>query len=197
MPFTKENPPALQGRVSVAFALSAFLGCGIGFLTAFYAVQSPVVLGGTAQTGYWGLRMGTAPFSEDPYQEANFITQGILPLNVRDVMEFSTYQDSRGNPLVGACTYVFEDIPLRGRWFSLWVRAPNHVDQALTSYQAVFEASGSLKISFSPNIQPGHWLKTSGLGKYSIVFRIYGPVLKGYHRLSFPFPKALDKIGCS
>jgi hypothetical protein len=158
-----------------ALAVAAFVGLGGTYLALTRGAAF-----GALNVGAWTAwpKMGTN--DADPYARASIARIGFLPTAVGDGVAFTAQADDNGKPLDGRCDIVVSGITPAARFWTVTLYnlegalAPNSVGRhGFSSQEIVRQADGSFSIVVAPRAQPGNWLPTGGIERYSLVFRLY------------------------
>lgn len=156
-------------------AVAAFVGLGGTYLalTRGAAFGALTIDAWTA----WP-KMGTS--DADPYARASIARTGFLPTAVGDGVAFVAQADDSGKPLDGRCDIVVAGITPAARFWTVTLYnlegelAANSVGRhGFSSQEIVRQADGSFTIVVAPRAQPGNWLPTGGIERYTLVLRLY------------------------
>jgi hypothetical protein len=158
-----------------ALAVAAIVGLGATYLAltrgaAFSALS----------IGSWTARPKTGTIEADPYARAMIARTGQLPIALGDGVSFTAQADDNGKLLDGRCDVVLSGVTPAARF---WTLALYNIDGELvansvnrygfTSQEIVRRADGSFEIVVAPRANPGNWLPTGGVERYSLVLRFY------------------------
>jgi len=169
----------LRGVVKLAAML--LVGALLGLVTAWLAVTGRYGLVSQSK-GPWTIWTSAGTPQIDPYTRAHFLLDGRLPFSNFEALEYEARADSGGRALDGRCVYRLAQAPVKARWWSLsaipretarGAGAAEPEAAAIQSQRAIYEADGALKAVLSPEARPGNWLDTTGLGAFTLVFRVY------------------------
>jgi hypothetical protein len=146
----------------------------VGFGLSYYSLEEGRELTAT-HYGVWSgwPELGTAQI--DPYARAHLARQGMLPLGKGEGVRFFAHNDSAGEKLNGACSYTLAgDMPNHTLW-TVQVRDPSthQVFGHVESGQLQFGADGGVQLTISPQVQPGNWVNTDGLGPFELLLTLY------------------------
>ncbi len=105
---------------------------------------------------------------------------GKLPIALGDGVSFTAKADDNGKLLDGRCDVVLSGITPTARFWTLTLYNPegelvaNAVNRfGFSSQEIVRHADGSFNIVAAPRAQPGNWLPTGGVERYTLVLRLY------------------------
>ena len=158
-----------------ALAVAAFVGLGGTYLALTRGAAF-----GALTIGAWTAwpKMGTS--DADPYARASIARIGFLPTAVGDGVAFAAQSDDDGKLLDGRCDVVVAGITPAARFWTVTLYnlegelAANSVGRyGFSSQEIVRQADGSFSIVVAPRAQPGNWLPTGGIERYTLVLRLY------------------------
>lgn len=159
------------------FALAVAAAVGLG---ATYFALSRGAAFGALTIGGWTAWPKTGTVGADPYARAAIARTGQLPLAVGDGIAFSVGSDDQGKPLDGRCDVVLAGVTPAARFWTLTLYdgggglvANSLGRHGFTSQEIVRHADGSFEIAVAPRANPGNWLPTGGIERYSLVLRLY------------------------
>jgi hypothetical protein len=162
---------------STLFALIVASAVGLG-LTYFALTRGAAF--GALTIGSWTAwpKIGTA--DADPYARASIARTGQLPVALGDGVSFTAKSDDNGRPLDGRCDVVLSGVTPAARFWTLSLYndngelIANAVDRyGFSSQEILRRADGSFEITVSPRANPGNWLPTAGIDRYTLVLRLY------------------------
>lgn len=114
-----------------------------------------------------------------PWTLAHQMDAGRLPVPAVFTPEFLATHDSSGKPLSGGCTYVITGTLQPALWWSVSTGStPENAARpaSVASGDVVVEPDGSVRLTLSPEPQPGNWLSAPGKGSFDIRLRLFLPV---------------------
>ncbi|MEI9803918.1 MAG: DUF1214 domain-containing protein [Pseudolabrys sp.] len=158
-----------------ALAVAALVGLGATYLalTGNVAFSSLTIGAWTA----WP-KMGTV--DADPYARATIARTGQLPIALGDGVPFTAQADDQGKLLDGRCDVVISGVTPAARFWTVSLYGPNgdlvanSVNRyGFTSQEIVRHADGSFEIAVAPRANPGNWLPTGGVERYTLLLRFY------------------------
>lgn len=162
---------------STLFALLVAAAVGLG-LTYFALTRGAAF--GALTIGSWTAWPKTGTADADPYARAAIARTGRLPVALGDGVSFTAQSDDDDKPLDGRCDVVLFGVTPAARFWTLTLYNPegelvaNSVERfGFTSQEVVRRADGSFEIIVSPRANPGNWLPTGGIERYSLVLRLY------------------------
>lgn len=162
---------------STLFALLVAAAVGLG-LTYFALTRGAAF--GALTIGSWTAWPKTGTADADPYARAAIARTGRLPVALGDGVSFTAQSDDDDKPLDGRCDVVLFGVTPAARFWTLTLYNPdgelvaNSVERfGFTSQEIVRRADGSFEIIVSPRANPGNWLPTGGIERYSLVLRLY------------------------
>jgi hypothetical protein len=158
-----------------AFALATLVGLG-----ATYFALSRGAAFGALQIGAWTAVPRTGTADADPYARANIARSGQLPIGLGDGVAFTARTDDDGRPLDGRCDVVLGGTTPTARFWTVTLYnaagqlVANSVNRfGFTSQEIVRNANGTFAITIAPRANPGNWLPTGGIERYSLMLRLY------------------------
>lgn len=158
-----------------ALAVAAFVGLGGTYLALTRGAAF-----GALTIGAWTARPKMGTTDADPYARASIARIGFLPTAVGDGVAFAAQADDDGKPLDGRCDVVLAGITPAARFWTVTLYnlegelAANSVGRhGFSSQEIVRHADGSFSIVVAPRAQPGNWLPTGGIERYTLVLRLY------------------------
>lgn len=160
---------------------------------------------GSVTIGSWSVSPGEGTLDVNPYQRADFARTGVIPMAAGQGVALTATRDAAGHRLSLGCTYAVGGSVPRSRFWTLGVAdaAGYPLDNpaqryAFTSADILRDADGSFSVALSSDPQPGNWLPLRGIGRFSVVLRLYDSVVPGLGRrelaaLSVP---SITTVGC-
>ena len=166
----------------------------------------------SVQNGCWTVNESMT--LEDPYQRALVARAGLFALRESEVLYFVASEDSEGNPLSSAHSYVMEGPAPDARYWSYTMYGHDYFlidnEQDIYGYnmdniQYIDESDdpempsnllGNHQITLSSNPQGDNWLPTGSEDQYYITLRMYNPSPAVYNNVrTVPLPtiKRIDK----
>jgi hypothetical protein len=162
---------------STLFALIVAGAVGLG-LTYFALTRGAAF--GALTIGSWTAWPKTGTIDADPYARATIARTGQLPVALGDGVSFTAQTDDDGKLLDGRCDVVLSGVTPAARFWtlSLYNRdgelVANSIERnGFSSQEIVRRADGSFEILVSPRANPGNWLPTAAVERYSLVLRLY------------------------
>lgn len=159
------------------FALIVAAVVGLG--TTYLALTRGAAFGALT-IGSWTAWPKTGTADADPYARASIARTGKLPIALGDGVSFTAKADDNGKLLDGRCDVVLSGITPTARFWTLTLYNPegelvaNAVNRfGFSSQEIVRHADGSFNIVAAPRAQPGNWLPTGGVERYTLVLRLY------------------------
>jgi len=155
------------------------VGAVVGLGGTYFALKRGAAFGALT-IGAWTAWPKTGTVDADPYARASIARIGLLPTAVGDGITFAAEADDNGKPLDGRCDVLVSGITPSARFWTLTLYnregelAANSVGRhGFTSQEIVRAADGSFSIIAAPRAQPGNWLPTGGIERYTLVLRLY------------------------
>ena len=159
----------------LAFAIAASVGLGSTLL----ALQDGTPFGAFS-VGPWTAWPRTGTSDIDPYARALIARSGELPMGAGDGVAFVANKDDAGKILDGRCDVVVSGVTPQARYWTLTLYDPDGkiVGNSLGRYgfssqEVVRNSEGAIEIEVAPRARAGNWLPTSGIARYTLVFRFY------------------------
>jgi hypothetical protein len=186
---------------STLFALIVAGAVGLG-LTYFALTRGAAF--GALTIGSWTAWPKTGTADADPYARASIARTGQLPVALGDGVSFTARSDDAGKPLDGRCDVVLSGVTPAARFWTLSLYnnegelIANAIDRyGFSSQEILRRADGSFEIAVSPRANPGNWLPTAGVDRYTLVLRLYdtavGVATKAGREVPMP---AIETRGC-
>jgi hypothetical protein len=183
------------------FALIVAAAVGLG---ATYLALTRGAAFGSLTIGSWTAWPKTGTVDADPYARASIARIGQLPIALGDGVSFTAKNDDNGKLLDGRCDVVLSGITPAARFWTLTLYTANGELTAnsinrygFTSQEIVRHADGSFEIVASPRANPGNWLPTGGVERYTLLLRFYdtavGVSTKAGREIPMP---AISTRGC-
>ena len=182
-----------------ALIVAALVGLGLTYMALTRGAAF-----GALTIGSWTAWPKTGTLDADPYARATIARSGQLPIALGDGVSFTARNDDKGKPLDGRCDVVLAGVTPAARFWTLTLYSPtgelvaNSVGRhGFTSQEIVRQADGTFEIVAGPRANPGNWLPTGGVERYSLVLRLYdtavGVSTKVGHEVPMP---AIATRGC-
>ncbi len=158
-----------------ALAVAAVVGLG-----ATYLALTRGAAFGALTIGSWTAWPKTGTLDADPYARATIARTGQLPIALGDGVSFTARSDDSGKLLDGRCDVVLSGITPAARFWTLTLYnvkgelVANAINRyGFTSQGIVRHADGSFEIVVGPRANPGNWLPTGGVERYTLILRFY------------------------
>ncbi|MGH6790797.1 MAG: DUF1214 domain-containing protein [Pseudolabrys sp.] len=158
-----------------AFIIAALVGLG----ATYFALTRGAAFG-ALKIGSWTAWPKTGTADADPYARAAIARTGQLPISLGDGVSFSAQTDDIGRVLDGRCDVVLDGVTPAARFWTLTLYnvegdlVANSISRyGFTSQEIVRHADGSFEITVAPRANPGNWLPTGGIDRYTLVLRLY------------------------
>jgi hypothetical protein len=159
------------------FALVVAAAVGLG--ATYFALTRGAAFG-ALRIGSWTAWPKTGTQDADPYARAAIARTGRLPIALGDGLTFMAKTDDTGRPLDGRCDLTIAGVTPAARF---WTLALYNLDGALvsnsinryafTSQEIVRRGDGSFEIVVAPRANPGNWLPTGGIERYTLALSFY------------------------
>ena len=173
-----------------AFVVAALVGLG----TTYFALSRGAAFGALT-IGSWTAWPKSGTEDADPYARATIARTGQLPMALGDGVSFSALTDDKGKILDGRCTVVVSGVTPAARYWTLTLYnaggelVANSVGRyGFTSEEILRNADGSFAITVAPRANPGNWLPSGGIERYSLVLRFYDTAIGVATRASREVP---------
>ncbi len=158
-----------------ALIVAAIVGLG-----ATYLALTRGAAFGALSIGSWTAWPKTGTVDAEPYARATIARTGQLPIAVGDGVSFTVQADEDGKLLDGRCDVVLSGITPVARFWTITLYnvdgelVTNSVNRyGFTSQEIVRHADGAFDINVAPRANPGNWLPTGGVERYTLVLRLY------------------------
>lgn len=159
------------------FALVVAAAVGLG--ATYFALTRGAAFSGMS-IGSWTAWPKTGTIDADPYARATIARTGLLPVALGDGVSFTAQTDDTGKLLDGRCDVILSGVTPVARFWTLTLYntagelVANSVSRyGFTSQEIVRRADGSFEIVAAPRANPGNWLPTGGIERYTLVLRFY------------------------
>jgi hypothetical protein len=188
----------------VALFVALALGAALGLSSAWLALRAGLAFG-AVRAGPWVAHPHAGGLARDPYAAAALARTGETPFDVAEGVAFLARDDSAGAPLDGACDYrVKGAVPAARFWTLTASDASGRVVAnpagrfGFTSTELARAESGAFEIALSPDVRPGMWLPTSGVGDLALTLRLYDASAAGSaSSLKAADLPRVEKLGCA
>jgi hypothetical protein len=158
-----------------ALVVAAIVGLG-----ATYLALTRGAAFGALSIGSWTAWPKTGTVDAEPYARATIARTGQLPIAVGDGVSFTVQADEDGKLLDGRCDIFLSGITPVARFWTITLYnvdgelVTNSVNRyGFTSQEIVRHADGAFDIIVAPRANPGNWLPTGGVERYTLVLRLY------------------------
>jgi hypothetical protein len=158
-----------------ALAVAAVVGLG-----ATYLALTRGGAFGALSIGSWSAGPKTGTVDAEPYARATIARTGQLPIALGDGVSFAAQVDDSGKLLDGRCDVVLSGVTPAARFWTLTLYnaagelVANSVNRyGFTSQEIARHADGSFEIAVAPRANPGNWLPTGGVERYTLLLRLY------------------------
>lgn len=159
------------------FALVVAAAVGLG--ATYFALTRGAAFG-ALQIGAWTAWPKTGTADADPYARAEIARTGRLPVALGDGVMFVAKADDSGKRLDGRCEVTITGVTPAARFWTMTLYnpegalVPNSINRyAFTSQEIVRRGDGSFGIMVAPRAEPGNWLPTGGVERYTLALRFY------------------------
>lgn len=159
------------------FALVVAAAVGLG--ATYFAITRGAAFG-ALRVGAWTAYPKTGTQDADPYARAEIARTGRLPVALGDGLMFIAKTDEAGKRLGGRCEVTVVGVTPSARFWTLALYnsegelVPNSINRyAFTSQEIVRRGDGSFEIVVAPRANPGNWLPTGGIERYTLALRFY------------------------
>jgi hypothetical protein len=159
------------------FALVVAAVVGLG--ATYFAISRGAAFG-ALRIGAWTAFPKTGTQDADPYARAEIARTGRLPVALGDGLMFVARADETGKRLDGRCEVTVAGVTPSARFWTLALYnsegelVPNSINRyAFTSQEIVRHGDGSFEIVVAPRANPGNWLPTGGIDRYTLALRFY------------------------
>jgi hypothetical protein len=161
----------------VALALITAFGLGIGSAVAVLDASSGF---GAIRIGPWTAFPVAQSKSADPYAKSHRARAGRLLFGSAEGLMFQAAEDSDGNPLTPACTYLLSGQTPPARFWTLYAAdadseplvAGPELPSAFHAWNVLRGADGAFSVRISASAQPGNWLAVASGRPYRLVLSL-------------------------
>jgi hypothetical protein len=158
-----------------AFIVAAAVGLGVTYLALSRGAAF-----GALTIGSWTAWPKSGTADADPYARATVARSGRLPIALGDGVSFTAQSDDSGKPLDGRCDVVLFGVTPAARFWTLTLYnlngelVSNSIGRfGFSSQEIVRHADGSFELVVAPRANPGNWLPTGGVERYTLALRLY------------------------
>lgn len=169
-------------KIMVILVISFFLGIWTGLRNIRSMARR-----NTVKIDFWGMNLNTGSRKANFYERATVAIAGLFGLKKEEAIYFTTFRDSKGQPLNSNTRYRLEGKTFDARWWSITTYGNDHylIPNELNRYSynnenILFEDDDSYKIQISSDPQTGNWLPSGTKGNFSITIRLYNPAKSVY-----------------
>lgn len=166
-------------RLLVQIVAFLFVGTGLGYCTADYAMKNGLQTVSVTH-GPWVTWPAVASPAGDPYTRAHFAEIGKFGLTAFEAVIYRARTDSEGRRLRDDCSYSVSGNALPARWWSVTVYdadgklVRNRLERYSFNNLNMWRApDGSYRVRLSKDATTGNWLPTEGAGEFQLVLRLY------------------------
>lgn len=166
-------------RLLLGTLFSLLIAAAVGLGATYFALTRGAAFG-ALQIGAWKAWPKTGTQDADPYARAEIARSGRLPTALGDGVMFTATRDDKGKLLDGRCDVAVSGITPAARFWTLTLYnrhgelVPNSIDRYdFTSQEIVRRGDGSFQIVVAPRANPGNWLPTGGIERYTLALRFY------------------------
>lgn len=188
----------------ILFWLTAILASLLLGVVSAYAALYLVVAGTESKfSGKWATNKATASEDAGVYLRTAVAVMGLMAMNRKESVYYSTVLDQDGDFLSGNCTYQMKGRDLPARWWSITAYGMDHyfMDTGIEKY-SVSQSSiarnedGTYTAIISPEKHETNWIP-SAKGKYfQLTARFYNPEQSVYdHPEKVQLP-VIKKVKC-
>lgn len=181
-----------------AFIVAAAVGLGVTYLALTRGAAF-----GALTIGSWTAWPKTGTADADPYARATIARSGQLPVALGDGVSFTAQSDDNGKLLDGRCDVVLSGVTPAARFWTLTLFNPNGelVSNSINRYgfssqEIVRHADGSFDIVVAPRANPGNWLPTGGVERYTLMLRLYDTAVGVSTKAGreIPMPQVMTRV---
>jgi len=155
------------------------VAAAVGLGATYLALTRGATFGGLT-IGAWTAWPKTGTTDADPYARAMIARTGQLPMALGDGVAFTAQSDDNDRPLDGRCDVLLSGITPAARFWTVTLYningelVANSISRyGFTSQEIVRAADGTFEITVAPRANPGNWLPTGGIERYSLILRLY------------------------
>jgi len=155
------------------------VAAAVGLGATYFVLTRGATFGGLT-IGAWTAWPKTGTTDADPYARAMIARTGQLPMALGDGVAFTAQSDDNDRPLDGRCDVILSGITPAARFWTVTLYningelVANSINRyGFTSQEIVRAADGTFEIAVAPRANPGNWLPTGGIERYSLILRLY------------------------
>ena len=184
------------------FLIAVAVGLAAGYFSATY-MASGHAFSGAVRLGAWTAWPQSGREDASPYSRLHFLMRGQLPPSHFNRLEFEAVEDDAGDPLRAECTYRIASTTLPARWWALTLYPEEEIRRGrfgnvreISSRTAILARDGSATFSISRRPRPGNWLQAPPKGRFTLVFRLFGPTPLTREKLLSRPPARIIREAC-
>lgn len=185
------------------WSTSILTSIGLGLLSAYIALI--LVIAGTESTfsGKWATNQATADSEAGIYLRTAVAVMGLMAMNRKESIYYSTLVDTDGNLLDGNCTYQMQGKDLAARWWSITAYGMDHyfmrtgVDKySVTKSSVSRKEDGTYTAIISPRVHEKNWIPSAKGRYFQLTARFYNPDQSVYDRPGQVGLPSVRKVEC-
>jgi hypothetical protein len=166
-------------RLFLSILIVLVISAAVGLGATYYALSRDTEFG-SLTVGSWTAWPRTGTINADPYARALIAKTGRLPVAVGDGISFTATADDNGKLLDGRCDVVITGVTPAARFWTLTLYnstgelVANSINRhGFTSHEIIRQANGEFSIVIGPRANPGNWLPSGGIERYTVALRLY------------------------
>ncbi len=184
------------------FLVVAALGVFLGYLSARH-IAAGNAFSGAVRAGAWVVWPRAGSPDASPYSRLHFFLAGQAPPSHFNRLDFEADADDAGRPLKTSCAYRLEGPMPPVRWWALSLY-PADEDAAarkeriseISSFDAIADADGRLRIHIDALARPGNWLKPPVNGRMILMLRLFNAAPLSREKLLTQAPFRIIREEC-
>jgi hypothetical protein len=167
-------------RIALKILAVVIVGTALGLAATWFTVVRGT-MGGMVGDGPWRTSLYAGSREGGPYLRASIAVHGLLALNRHETIYYTTYTDSDGAALDGACLYQIAGRDPPARWWSITAYGaddfliPNAAGRYSVSMNSVARrADGTFTVTVSKAAAAANWIAVTD-GAFNLSLRLYNP----------------------
>lgn len=176
----------------------------LGLVSAYVALYLVVAGTDSIRSGNWATNKATASEEAGVYLRTAVAVMGLMAMNRKESVYYSTIIDADGKLLNGNCTYIMKGKDLKARWWSITAYGMDHyfMDTGIEKYSishssVVRNEDGTYTATISPHKHKTNWIPSAKGRYFQLTARFYNPEQSVYdHPEKVQLP-TIRKVKCS
>lgn len=176
----------------------------LGLVSAYAALYLVVAGTESVLSGKWATNKATASEGAGVYLRTAVAVMGLMAMNRKESVYYSTLTDTDGNFLNGNCTYQMKGRDLPARWWSITAYGLDHyfmdtgIDKYSISHSSIVRnEDGTYTATISPEKHETNWIPSVKKKYFQLTARLYNPEQSVYAQPEKVQLPLITKVKCS